>query len=1702
MSDNYFASQTFESLLISQQFTDPLQLPTVSGRNLISPHTIAFVDRNIDDATMVMANLRADVKILLDPTRDGITQITEALKQYKDLSGIDIISHGNVAELQLGNSSLNASTLPQYTNDLQEWKSSLAPGADILFYGCNVAAGKFGQAFINEIGNLTGADVAASTDPTGNSALGGNWELEFTTGNIETSLAIDPQLQASYGAVLHTTAALINAGGSTYTDAAGHVWSADQLFTGGTTYGTTAAIANTTSDPLFQTERYGANFAYAIPVANGNYEVDLGFAELYWNTANARVFSVTGEGQSLLTNYDVWTDAGGQNNAVVKKFNVNVSDGILNLNFAASKDQAKVSSIEVIPTAPVPGITPAQTGGDTAVTEGGATDSYSLVLNTQPTANVTVALNPDPQLTTGATSLTFTAANWNVAQTVTVTAVDDTVVEGNHPGTIAHTVTSADANYNGLIIAPLSVAITDNDTNTVPGQILINTGGGAYTDAAGQAWSADQLSTGGTTYATTAAIANTTSDPLFQTERTGVNFAYAIPVANGSYDVNLGFAELYWNAANARVFSVTGEGQSLLSNYDVYADAGGQNTAVIKNFKVNVSDGILNLNFAASKDQAKVDFIQVTPGTLTPGITPAQTGGNTAVTEGGATDSYSLVLNTQPTSDVTVNLNPGTQLTTSANKLTFTAANWNVAQTVTVTAVDDTVVEGNHTGTIAHTVTSNDPNYNSLTIAPLSVAITDNDTNTVPGTILINTGGGAYTDAAGQAWSADQLFTGGVTYATPAAIANTTSDPLFQTERYGANFAYAIPVANGSYNLDLGFAELYWNAAGNRVFDVTVEGKLAIDDLDIWSQVGQNAALTKAVSGIAVTDGILNINFTASKDQAKVSFIGVHPYAPDSSDPFLHVVIDAPSFAVDYNGNGTEVVPLLGNESHTHEFGKNLTAYNWQTGSTVLGTAPDILPLLGLGQNSVSLTIGDNNTTPRTLSNSVNVGVYPLNAVGGVLTKYYPTVSSYFSTQIDTLPSNPKFIEILPSLKVTEDAANGVLGNYAYNGDAIVVLNGKFQASTTGSYTFLVNGDSDKRLFINGTLVTGAISLTAGTKYDMEVRVARDAALTAPIEVLAAVNGGAATEIASSSLTNDQSTLKPFINNMPSNGSSLGGDVVTIKGVAFFEGDIASQVKVYWGNTILTGSALTIKQGAISFTTPSGSGTIPVTVETPNGVSLPVNFTYLTGIVPINFTTPQVVANMTLPTQGTWGPDGRLYVGSVTGEIKAYTFDDNYNTIATQTIGTIAGLSNHNILGIAFNPYDATGQPKIYISHSQLFANGGGDIPAGSFAPYSGQVSVLTGPNFLTFTPLITGLPVSNHDHGVNGLTFDDAGNLLIAVGSSTNAGIPSTPLGALPESPFSAAILKATITKPNFNGSIGYVDPATGQTNNNQIFGGNVNVQPGVDVSVYASGFRNPFDIVWTTKGLLYGLDNGPNNIFGAASTSATTQGPDPDNPDELNLIVEGLYYGHPNRNRGRSSAIQNVYYGPNTASIPGVYKSPLTTIDSSTNGIDEYRATTFNSQLRGNLLGQKFNGILYDFALSPDGMQVATSTLPNNPTGLDIVTGPGGALISVDYQDNYITVSKPIDAAAVGVTAYDIFPWRSPAAGGGSFIIGGVNFGNLTNTTVKIGGQTAILTAVSPTRIKGFLPANSTGATGLLDIAILSAGQTSVVPQGFKYL
>ena len=161
---------------------------------------IAFVDSQLENYQTLMQGLNPSIQVVvLDGSQDGIKEITQVLsKQNNEFNGIHIFSHGAIGTLQLGNAVLNQGDLGSYQSSLTAWGQSLKQGGDLLFYGCNVAEGTTGQAFLQEISKITRADVAGSTDLTGNSQLGGDWKLEYATGSIETNVLSN----LNYGKVL------------------------------------------------------------------------------------------------------------------------------------------------------------------------------------------------------------------------------------------------------------------------------------------------------------------------------------------------------------------------------------------------------------------------------------------------------------------------------------------------------------------------------------------------------------------------------------------------------------------------------------------------------------------------------------------------------------------------------------------------------------------------------------------------------------------------------------------------------------------------------------------------------------------------------------------------------------------------------------------------------------------------------------------------------------------------------------------------------------------------------------------------------------------------------------------------------------------------------------------------------------------------------------------------------------------------------------------------------------------------------------------------------------------------------------------------------------------------------------------------------------------------------------------------------------
>ncbi|MEZ2273672.1 MAG: DUF4347 domain-containing protein, partial [Microcoleus sp.] len=132
----------------------------------------------------------------------AIDQITNALANQKDIEAVHIVSHGSDGTLFLGNSLLNETTLETHAATVKQWGKALKLNADILLYGCNVAQTEQGKAFVKRLSQLTKANVAASTNLTGNAKLGGDWNLEFIIGKIQAALAFSPEITAAYSGVL------------------------------------------------------------------------------------------------------------------------------------------------------------------------------------------------------------------------------------------------------------------------------------------------------------------------------------------------------------------------------------------------------------------------------------------------------------------------------------------------------------------------------------------------------------------------------------------------------------------------------------------------------------------------------------------------------------------------------------------------------------------------------------------------------------------------------------------------------------------------------------------------------------------------------------------------------------------------------------------------------------------------------------------------------------------------------------------------------------------------------------------------------------------------------------------------------------------------------------------------------------------------------------------------------------------------------------------------------------------------------------------------------------------------------------------------------------------------------------------------------------------------------------------------------------
>ena len=177
-----------------------------AGLDIVHPAAISelvVIDGAVADKATLYRGLRPGVAAVeIDPSRPGLPQLAAALSNYRDLAAVHVVSHAWDGELQLGSSRVTSDSVLQQPSALAALRQAVRAGGDLLFYGCDLAAGDKGAALLDIVHRQTGLDVAASSNPTGSPALGADWTLEIQRGHIDTPVAFSDKARADFSEVL------------------------------------------------------------------------------------------------------------------------------------------------------------------------------------------------------------------------------------------------------------------------------------------------------------------------------------------------------------------------------------------------------------------------------------------------------------------------------------------------------------------------------------------------------------------------------------------------------------------------------------------------------------------------------------------------------------------------------------------------------------------------------------------------------------------------------------------------------------------------------------------------------------------------------------------------------------------------------------------------------------------------------------------------------------------------------------------------------------------------------------------------------------------------------------------------------------------------------------------------------------------------------------------------------------------------------------------------------------------------------------------------------------------------------------------------------------------------------------------------------------------------------------------------------------
>jgi hypothetical protein len=349
-----------------------------------------------------------------------------------------------------------------------------------------------------------------------------------------------------------------------------------------------------------------------------------------------------------------------------------------------------VASFVFIPAA-TPGFTVNPTNG-LNTSESGGTAAFAVVLDVPPTDEVTIALASDnaSEGTVAPASLTFTTNNWNLSQTVTVSGQDDSLVDGQVNYTIVLSpAASMDSSYNG--IDPMDVTLVNAD-NDQAGITVSPMSGLITTEAGGTAVFSIRLN----------------SQPAGNVT---IGLSSGTPAEGFVSPASLTFTPVNWNTNQTA--SITGVDDAFDDGDIAYTIL----TAPATSADLGYS-GLKAADVSAMNQDNDAIVIFLTAGT----------DNQIAAREGGTTN-FSFVLGSQPAADVVLTFNSAntSKGTVSPTSVTFTTSDWNVAKTVTLTGLDNAILDGDFHYTISSSVSSADASYAALTIPNILATTLDNE---------------------------------------------------------------------------------------------------------------------------------------------------------------------------------------------------------------------------------------------------------------------------------------------------------------------------------------------------------------------------------------------------------------------------------------------------------------------------------------------------------------------------------------------------------------------------------------------------------------------------------------------------------------------------------------------------------------------------------------------------------------------------------------------------------------------------------------------------------------------------------------------------------------------------------------------------------------------------------------------------------------